>query len=177
MATRIVVIRDGVDRPGWARRRSSSTIPPTTTSPRSSPRPGTAGTAARGAASRKAVRHERGTRRNLFVDLPYLLGGHLLLSISAVLIGVLISVPFGAVATRNPKRLRASLLTTAGLIQTIPGLALLALMVPLLGGTIGFLPAFIALTLYSVLPMLQQHGDRGSWTWIRRSPRRPAAWA
>ena len=36
---------------------------------------------------------------DLFADLPYLLGGHLLLSISAVLIGVLISVPFGALAT------------------------------------------------------------------------------
>ncbi len=92
--------------------------------------------------------------RDLFADLPYLLGGHLLLSLSAVLIGVLISVPFGALATRHD-RLRGPLLTVAGLIQTIPGLALLALMVPLLGGTIGFLPAFLALTLYSVLPMVR----------------------
>ena len=38
-------------------------------------------------------------------------------------------------------------------MQTIPGLALLALMVPLLG-QIGFLPAFIALVLYSMLPIL-----------------------
>jgi len=91
---------------------------------------------------------------DLFADLPYLLGGHLLLSISAVLVGVLISVPFGALATRHEK-LRGPVLTIAGLIQTIPGLALLALMVPLLGGTIGFLPAFLALTLYSVLPMLR----------------------
>lgn len=87
-------------------------------------------------------------------DLPHLLGGHLLLSISAVLIGVLISVPLGAIATRHEK-LRNGVLTVAQLIQTIPGLALLALMVPLLGGTIGFVPAFIALTLYSVLPVLQ----------------------
>lgn len=89
-----------------------------------------------------------------FDDLPYLLGGHLLLSISAVLVGVLVSVPLGAYATRNA-RLKNGLLTVAQLIQTIPGLALLALMVPLLGGTIGFVPAFIALTLYSILPMLQ----------------------
>lgn len=87
-------------------------------------------------------------------DLPHLLGGHLLLSISAVLIGVLISVPLGAASTRNEK-MRHGVLTVAQLIQTIPGLALLALMVPLLGGMIGFVPAFIALTLYSVLPVLQ----------------------
>lgn len=91
---------------------------------------------------------------DLFADLPYLLGGHLLLSISCVLIGVLVSVPFGALSAHN-KRLRGPVLGIAGLIQTIPGLALLALMVPLLGGTIGFLPAFLALTLYSVLPMLR----------------------
>ena len=87
-------------------------------------------------------------------DLPHLLGGHLLLSISAVLVGVLVSVPLGAAATRSP-RMRHGLLTVAQLVQTIPGLALLALMVPLLGGMIGFVPAFIALTLYSILPMLQ----------------------
>jgi osmoprotectant transport system permease protein len=45
-------------------------------------------------------------------------------------------------------------LAVAGLIQTVPSMALLALMVPLLGGLIGFLPAFIALTLYSMLPVL-----------------------
>ena len=38
-----------------------------------------------------------------FDDLPYLLGGHLLLSISAVLVGVIVSVPLGAYATRNPR--------------------------------------------------------------------------
>ena len=90
----------------------------------------------------------------LFDDLPYLLGGHLMLSLCCVLIGVLVSVPFGALATRHPK-LQGPVLTVAGLIQTIPGLALLALMVPLLGGMIGFLPAFLALTLYSILPMLR----------------------
>ncbi len=90
----------------------------------------------------------------LLEDLPYLLGGHLMLSVCALLVGVLLSVPFGALATRNEK-LRGVVLAIAGLIQTIPGIALLALMVPLLGGQIGFVPAFIALTLYSVLPMLQ----------------------
>jgi osmoprotectant transport system permease protein len=50
-------------------------------------------------------------------------------------------------------------LGTASVIQTIPSLALLALMVPLLAAlgvqSIGFLPAFIGLVLYSVLPILR----------------------
>jgi osmoprotectant transport system permease protein len=45
-------------------------------------------------------------------------------------------------------------LGVAGVIQTVPSLALLALMVIVLQGLIGFWPAFIALTLYSVLPIL-----------------------
>jgi osmoprotectant transport system permease protein len=91
---------------------------------------------------------------DLFADVPHLLGGHLLLSVGSILIGVAISVPLGVAATRS-ERLRGPALTAAGVIQTIPSLALLALMVPLLGGTIGFLPAFLALTLYSVLPTLR----------------------
>ena len=46
------------------------------------------------------------------------------------------------------------MLAVASALQTIPGLALLALMVPLLS-RIGFVPAVVALTLYSVLPMLR----------------------
>jgi osmoprotectant transport system permease protein len=88
-----------------------------------------------------------------FAELPDLLAGHLLLSVSALVIGIAISVPLGIVATRRP-RLRAAALAVAGLIQTVPSMALLALMVPLLGGMIGFVPAFIALTLYSMLPVL-----------------------
>ncbi len=88
-----------------------------------------------------------------FAELPHLLAGHLLLSVSALVIGIVISVPLGVAATRMP-RLRSPVLAVAGLIQTVPSMALLALMVPLLGGLIGFLPAFIALTLYSMLPVL-----------------------
>ena len=87
-------------------------------------------------------------------ELPTYLGGHLLLAISALAVGLLVSVPLGAWASRSP-RWSASILVVAGVVQTVPSLALLALMVPLLGGTIGFLPAFLALTLYSVLPILR----------------------
>jgi osmoprotectant transport system permease protein len=89
-----------------------------------------------------------------FAELPHLLGGHLLLSVSALAIGIAISVPLGVAVTRHP-RLRGPALGFAGLIQTVPSMALLALMVPLLGGMIGFVPAFIALTLYSMLPVLR----------------------
>jgi osmoprotectant transport system permease protein len=89
-----------------------------------------------------------------FAELPDLLAGHLLLSVSALVVGIVISVPLGVAATRHP-RLRGPALAFAGLIQTVPSMALLALMVPLLGGLIGFVPAFIALTLYSMLPVLR----------------------
>jgi len=87
-------------------------------------------------------------------ELPGYLSGHLLLSASALVLGIAISLPLGVLAARSDKASKP-VLTTASLVQTIPSMALLALMVPLLGGTIGFLPAFAALTLYSILPTLR----------------------
>ncbi len=89
----------------------------------------------------------------LLERLPAYLGGHMLLSLAALAAGLLISLPLGVVASRRP-RLAEWCLGAAGVVQTVPSLALLALMVLVLGGRIGFLPAFIALTLYSVLPIL-----------------------
>jgi osmoprotectant transport system permease protein len=86
-------------------------------------------------------------------DLPAYLGGHMLLSMAALAVGLAISIPLGVAAVCRP-RLAEMMLAIAGVVQTVPSLALLALMVPLLGGRIGFLPAFLALTLYSVLPIL-----------------------
>ncbi len=87
-------------------------------------------------------------------ELPDFLAGHLVLSLSALLIGISLSVPLGVWAARA-ERVGAAIVNVAALIQTIPSMALLALMVPLLGGTIGFGPAFVALTLYSILPVLR----------------------
>ena len=89
----------------------------------------------------------------LFEDLPGYLGGHMLLSVAALAVGLAISIPLGILASRRP-RLAEWALGVAGVLQTVPSLALLALMVPLLGGMIGFLPAFLAMTLYSFLPIL-----------------------
>lgn len=85
--------------------------------------------------------------------LPEYLGNHLLLSISALAIGLAISLPL-AIAITRVRTLQAPVLALAGAIQTIPSLALLALMVPLLR-QIGFVPALIALTLYSMLPVIR----------------------
>lgn len=87
------------------------------------------------------------------VLLPDLLGHHLLLTVAALACGIAVSMPL-AIAAARVKRLRGPFLGLAGMIQTVPSLALLALMVPLLG-MIGFVPAFIALVLYSILPVLR----------------------
>jgi osmoprotectant transport system permease protein len=85
--------------------------------------------------------------------LPYYLGSHLLLTLLALIAGIVICVPCGVLVTRV-KSLQWPTLTIAGILQTIPGIALLAIMVPLLG-RIGFLPALIALIIYSILPILR----------------------
>jgi osmoprotectant transport system permease protein len=89
----------------------------------------------------------------LLSRLPRYLGGHMLLSATALAVGLLVSLPLGILVSRR-RRLVELTLGTAGVIQTVPSLALLALMVLLLGGLIGFWPAFIALALYSILPIL-----------------------
>jgi osmoprotectant transport system substrate-binding protein/osmoprotectant transport system permease protein len=84
--------------------------------------------------------------------LPETFSHHLFLSLLALFTGVLICFPLAILISRV-KALQWPALTFASVVQTIPGLALLALMVPLLG-RIGFLPAFLALVLYSMLPIL-----------------------
>jgi len=87
-------------------------------------------------------------------QLPGFLAGHLLLTVTALSVGILVSLPLGVAAARS-ERLAKIVLGVAGVFQTIPSIALLALMVPLLAGTIGFLPAFIALSIYSILPIIR----------------------
>jgi osmoprotectant transport system permease protein len=96
--------------------------------------------------------------------LPALVRAHLLVSGSAVAIGVAVGLPLAVWSARHA-RVRAPVLGLAGLIQTIPALALLALFYPallMLGqGTglaipaLGFLPALIALSLYALLPIVR----------------------
>ncbi|MCA9413083.1 MAG: ABC transporter permease, partial [Candidatus Omnitrophica bacterium] len=85
--------------------------------------------------------------------LPGYLGHHLLLTLVALGVGISISLPLSIFVT-HVRTLRGPVLATASVIQTIPSLALLALMVPLLS-RIGFLPAALALILYSMLPVIR----------------------
>jgi osmoprotectant transport system permease protein len=85
--------------------------------------------------------------------LPDYLSRHLLLSVTALGIGIGISLPLAIFVTRV-RVLQGPVLIVASAIQTIPSLALLALMVPLLRA-IGFMPAAIALILYSMLPVIR----------------------
>ncbi len=85
--------------------------------------------------------------------LPEYLGSHLLLTLIALSAGIVICIPLGLLVTCI-RPLQWPTLAVASIFQTIPGIALLALMVPLLG-RIGMLPALIALIVYSFLPILR----------------------
>jgi len=100
--------------------------------------------------------------------LPGYLGQHVLLSASALILGLVISLPLAVAASRSAA-VRWPALLLASLVQTIPSLALLALFYPLLLAlsalstaligrgfpALGFLPSLLALTLYSMLPILR----------------------
>jgi len=77
---------------------------------------------------------------------------HLFLVAVSLAAAIALAVPLGILAWRRP-RLGQTILTLAGVIQTIPSLALLVFMIPLLG--IGAGPAIVALFLYSLLPILR----------------------
>jgi osmoprotectant transport system permease protein len=100
--------------------------------------------------------------------LPDYLGNHVRVSIAALALGLVVSLPL-AIAARNRRVPRGALLGLASIVQTVPGLALLALFYPLLlalanlslawfgfrFSAFGFLPAVLALALYSMLPVLR----------------------
>lgn len=77
---------------------------------------------------------------------------HLQLTIIALSLGCLVGLPLGIIAFRH-RAVSRVVVYFAGLLQTIPSIALLALMIPLFG--IGMLPAIVALFLYSILPILR----------------------
>ncbi|MBB6226161.1 osmoprotectant transport system permease protein [Polymorphobacter multimanifer] len=104
--------------------------------------------------------------------LPDRMAAHLGVSAAAVGLALLIAVPVVLVMAGRP-RLRAAVLTAAGVVQTVPALALLALFYPLLLAlsalterlagfgvpALGFLPSMLALTLYALLPLLRGGAD------------------
>jgi len=87
-----------------------------------------------------------------FNRLWYNTKGHLFLVIISLTAAILISIPLGIISFKN-KKLGKVVLSITGIVQTIPSLALLVFMIPLLG--IGSWPAISALFLYSLLPIVR----------------------
>ena len=101
-------------------------------------------------------------------QLPDYLGGHVRVSMTALALGIALSIPLALVSMRRPA-FRAVVLALSSIIQTIPGLALLALFYPVLLGLAALStrafgvdfsafaspPAVLALALYNLLPVLR----------------------
>ncbi|MQS97444.1 ABC transporter permease/substrate-binding protein [Companilactobacillus halodurans] len=77
---------------------------------------------------------------------------HIGISFISLLIAMVIAIPL-AIVLRNHRRTGEVMLQVTGIIQTIPSLALLGLLIPLVG--IGTVPAVITLTLYGIMPLYQ----------------------
>lgn len=77
---------------------------------------------------------------------------HINLTLVSVAIAIALGVPLGILIARRP-RLAGFVLGFAGVMQTIPSIALLGFMIPLLG--IGPKPAIVALFLYALLPIVR----------------------
>lgn len=76
---------------------------------------------------------------------------HFYISMIALALGVIIAVPVGIILSKS-KFLSKIVLSITSVLQTVPSLALLAIMIPLFG--VGKVPAVVALCIYSLLPIL-----------------------
>ena len=77
---------------------------------------------------------------------------HIGLTFISLFIAVLVGLPLGIWIARK-KQFSGPILGIAGVLQTIPSIALLGFMIPLLG--IGAKPAIVALLLYALLPIIR----------------------
>ena len=77
---------------------------------------------------------------------------HLALSALALLAGIAVAVPFGLWLERR-RRVAEPAIRALAVTQTVPSLALLAVMIPVLG--VGALPAGVALWIYSLFPIVR----------------------
>ncbi len=118
-----------------------------------------------GEASPQAVRDDDGAisfvaylwgRRGMLLRLTL---RHLLLVGASLFAAVLIAVPAG-LALERARASAEGTIRGVGVLQTIPSIALLAFMIPLIG--IGVFPAVVALFLYSLYPIL-----RNTYTGVR----------
>jgi osmoprotectant transport system permease protein len=93
--------------------------------------------------------------------LAALTGRHLLLVGLALLAAVIVALPLG-LALERTRPLAEPAIGALGVLQTIPSIALLAFMIPLLG--VGVIPALVALWLYALYPIA-----RGTYTGVRNA--------
>lgn len=92
--------------------------------------------------------------QNRFDDIIQALVDHIIISGGAVLFGCLVAIPIGVYLSRiRDSWFKSVIFTIANIFQTIPSLALLAMLIPLFG--IGLKPAVFALFLYSLMPILR----------------------
>ena len=106
-----------------------------------------------------------GWRERLFADdLGRLTREHLTLVLIAVGVATALGIPLGALAAARP-RLEQAVMALVGVLQTVPSLALFAMLIPLLG-RIGTVPALVALALYALLPIV-----RNTTTGLAQVPR------
>jgi osmoprotectant transport system permease protein len=116
-----------------------------------------AGATVEDSAGSSALRQPRGALR--IAAIGALTRRHLLLVGVSLAGAILLALPLGLALERTPAAAEP-VIRIIGAVQTIPGIALLAFMIPLLG--IGIAPALVALLLYSIFPIL-----RNTYTGVR----------
>ena len=79
---------------------------------------------------------------------------HIVISFTVIILAILFSVPLAIYMTKmKSEKVKNLIFTVVNIFQTIPTIALLAIMIPIMG--IGFKPAVLALFLYALLPLLR----------------------
>ena len=79
---------------------------------------------------------------------------HLMISFVVIVLSIVVTVPLAIYMTKmKSEKLKNLIFNIANIFQTIPTIALLAIMIPIMG--IGFAPAVTALFLYALLPLLR----------------------
>lgn len=92
------------------------------------------------------------------MDILVALQEHLTITAISVFLGCIIAIPLGILLAYNRlKWLNSIVFFLANLLQTVPSLALLAILIPFFG--IGMKPTIVALFLYSIMPILRNTYD------------------
>ncbi len=144
---RMQALNDKVEHDGWSLERTAAWFLADV---------GLAGARDLGAAptvarDRRSFFSVMGERVGITLELAW---EHLLLTITAVVLAALVAIPMGILATRFAL-FRQIALAAAGIVQTIPSLAMLAFMIPLPGFGLSAQSAIAALFLYAILPILR----------------------